>query len=55
MGKRRFDLGQAMAFQALVRLGGLLPYGEIRPIGVDAPILTMNRINRPVSRMYGLK
>jgi len=47
-------LGIGNGFQALVRLG-LLPYGEIRPMGVDAPILTMNRIGRPVSRYVRTK
>jgi phosphoribosylformylglycinamidine synthase len=43
-------LGICNGFQALIKLG-LLPYGEIRPLTIDSPTLTFNRIGRHVSRM----
>jgi phosphoribosylformylglycinamidine synthase len=48
--KRGLILGIGNGFQALVRLG-LLPYGEIRTMGAGSPLLTENRIGRPVSRL----
>ena len=43
-------LGICNGFQALIKLG-LLPYGEIRPLKIDSPTLTFNRIGRHISRM----
>ncbi len=43
-------LGICNGFQALIKLG-LVPYGEIREIGPDAPTLTFNTIGRHVSTM----
>ncbi|MCK5200099.1 MAG: phosphoribosylformylglycinamidine synthase subunit PurQ, partial [Spirochaetales bacterium] len=43
-------LGICNGFQALLKLG-LLPYGEIRDMSSDAPVLTFNKIGRHVSRM----
>lgn len=42
-------LGICNGFQALVKLG-LLPHGEIRPLAVDDPTLTVNLIQRHISR-----
>ena len=41
-------LGICNGFQALVKLG-LVPYGEIRPLGEEGPTLTFNNIFRHVS------
>ncbi|TCL69322.1 phosphoribosylformylglycinamidine synthase [Hydrogenispora ethanolica] len=41
-------LGICNGFQALIKLG-LVPYGEIRPMGPDCPTLTFNSIGRHVS------
>ena len=43
-------LGICNGFQALVKLG-LLPYGEIRDLTVDAPTLTFNTIGHHFSGM----
>ncbi len=43
-------LGICNGFQALVKLG-LVPYGEICPLGEDSPTLTFNTIGRHVSQM----
>ena len=43
-------LGICNGFQALIKLG-LVPYGEIRDLGEDAPTLTFNTIGRHVSTM----
>jgi phosphoribosylformylglycinamidine synthase len=47
-------LGICNGFQALIKLG-LLPYGEIREIGEDAPTLTYNTIGRHMSRLTRTK
>lgn len=41
-------LGICNGFQALIKLG-LLPYGEVRPLGATSPTLTYNTIGRHVS------
>ncbi len=41
-------LGICNGFQALIKLG-LVPYGEIRPMGEDSPTLTFNTIGRHAS------
>ena len=43
-------LGICNGFQALIKLG-LVPYGEICPMGEDSPTLTFNTIGRHVSQM----
>jgi phosphoribosylformylglycinamidine synthase len=43
-------LGICNGFQALIKLG-LVPWGEIRDQGMDAPTLTYNEIGRHVSTM----
>ncbi len=43
-------LGICNGFQALIKLG-LVPYGEICPMGDDSPTLTFNTIGRHVSQM----
>ena len=43
-------LGICNGFQALIKLG-LVPYGEIRPLGENSPTLTFNTIGRHVSQM----
>ncbi len=47
-------LGIGNGFQALLRLG-LLPYGEIRDIDENSPVLIENPIGRHVSRMVQTK
>ena len=42
-------LGICNGFQALIKLG-LVPYGEIRDLGPEAPTLFHNRIGRHISR-----
>lgn len=42
-------LGICNGFQALIKLG-LLPYGEIKPLGEDSPTLVTNHIGRHVSK-----
>ncbi len=43
-------LGICNGFQALIKLG-LVPYGDIRPIGPDSPTLTFNTIGRHQSML----
>ncbi|MDY0236240.1 MAG: phosphoribosylformylglycinamidine synthase [Gudongella sp.] len=43
-------LGICNGFQALIKLG-LLPYGEIKDLGIDDPTLTFNQIGRHVSNL----
>ena len=47
-------LGICNGFQALIKLG-LVPYGEITDLTVDAPTLTHNQIGRHVSCMVNTK
>ena len=47
-------LGISGGFQALINLG-LVPYGEIRDISDDSPVLTFNTIGRHVSTMVRTK
>ena len=47
-------LGICNGFQALIKLG-LLPYGEIRDLDVNAPTLTYNKIGRHMSKMVTTK
>lgn len=47
-------LGVCNGFQALVK-SGLLPYGEIREVGQDAPTLTYNLIGRHISMLARTK
>lgn len=47
-------LGICNGFQALIKLG-LVPYGEIRDMDVNAPTLTYNKISRHVSAMAHVK
>jgi phosphoribosylformylglycinamidine synthase len=47
-------LGICNGFQALIKLG-LVPYGEIRELGPDAPTLTFNTIGRHVSCLVRTK
>ncbi|MGC8765530.1 MAG: phosphoribosylformylglycinamidine synthase [Brevinematia bacterium] len=47
-------LGICNGFQALIKLG-LVPYGEIRDLAIDSPILTFNKIGRHVSQMVFTK
>jgi phosphoribosylformylglycinamidine synthase len=47
-------LGIGAGFQALLKLG-LLPYGEVRETGEEAPILTVNTSGRYVSRFVQVK
>ena len=47
-------LGIGNGFQALLRLG-LLPYGEIRDMDENSPVLMENPIGRHVSRMVQTK
>ncbi len=47
-------LGICNGFQALVKLG-LLPYGEIRDLDLNAPTLTFNKIGRHVARMADVR
>jgi phosphoribosylformylglycinamidine synthase len=47
-------LGICNGFQALIKLG-LLPFGEVRDLEENSPILTFNRIGRHVSRMIRTK
>lgn len=47
-------LGICNGFQALVKLG-LLPYGEIRDLDLDAPTLTFNKIGRHVAKMGNVR
>jgi phosphoribosylformylglycinamidine synthase len=47
-------LGICNGFQALVKTG-LLPYGQIKPMDVDAPTLTYNKIGRHVSDLIVTK
>lgn len=43
-------LGICNGFQALIKLG-LVPWGEIRPLGEGSPTLTFNTIGRHISRV----
>lgn len=43
-------LGICNGFQALIKLG-LLPYGEIRDLGIEDPTLTFNQVGRHVSNL----
>ncbi len=47
-------LGICNGFQALIKLG-LVPYGEIREVTEDSPILTFNKIGRHVSKIIYTK
>jgi phosphoribosylformylglycinamidine synthase len=47
-------IGICNGFQALIKLG-LVPYGEIRDMEVNAPTLTYNKIGRHVSAMAHVK
>ena len=47
-------LGICNGFQALIKLG-LVPYGDIRDMKVEAPTLTYNNISRHVSSMAHIK
>ncbi len=47
-------LGICNGFQALIKLG-LVPYGDIREMKVEAPTLTYNNISRHVSSMAHIK
>lgn len=47
-------LGIGNGFQALIKLG-LLPYGEIRDIDENSPVLTLNNIGGHVSTMVDTK
>lgn len=47
-------LGICNGFQALIKLG-LVPYGEIKEQGEDAPTLTYNTIGRHISKMVYTK
>ena len=44
-------LGICNGFQALIKLGLLVPYGEIRDIDENAPTLTYNKIGRHQSKI----
>ncbi|MDR1391859.1 MAG: phosphoribosylformylglycinamidine synthase [Clostridiales bacterium] len=47
-------LGICNGFQALIRLG-LLPFGEIRKIDEDSPMLMFNKIGHHMSRIVNVK
>ena len=47
-------LGICNGFQALVKLG-LLPYGEIKDLDLNAPTLTFNKIGRHVAKMADVR
>lgn len=47
-------LGVCNGFQALIKLG-LLPYGEIKPLGKHDPTLTFNKIGRHISQLTTTK
>lgn len=47
-------LGVCNGFQALIKLG-LLPYGEIGPIGESSPTLTFNKVGRHISQLQPVR
>lgn len=47
-------IGICNGFQALIKLG-LVPYGEIRRLGLDDPTLTFNEIGRHVAQMVNTR